>query len=399
MSSWPSKNLEYWGYRCTVVSLFMLAIGLFTSITISALSHIFIIFPALYFTSINFKFKHLSRSWMTLFILILIIFFSIFSNWENIQNPVGKLFKVKYFLLALLGVFAYQSTFLNYLDDRMKKEILRVFLLLTTLATLSGIIALYSGFNFISWKIACHPNRACGLFGMYMTYGYGIGLFMILITGILIHRKKFSHLISMPFIVLVWIINLTGLILSYSRGAWVGFIVAIPFFFLKSRKSFYTSLAVMGFIIILLFSFSIKVQKTFFDNDRQQSNLRRISLWRAGLKAFHENPLLGKGFLNFEAESKNIKERYDLSLKKFGGHAHNNFIEYLASTGILGLLMLFLFHLFWFMEVYKRKDIVSNIVLPFVVALFVSGQFQYTLGDGENLFLIMIVWTLSQINQ
>ena len=60
-------------------------------------------------------------------------------------------------------------------------------------------------------------------------------------------------------------------------------------------------------------------------------------------------------------------------------------MEYLASTGLLGFMVLFLFHIFWFLETFKRNDLVSNITNPFVIAFFVSGQSQYTFGDGENL--------------
>ena len=41
------------------------------------------------------------------------------------------------------------------------------------------------------------------------------------------------------------------------------------------------------------------------------------------------------------------------------------------------------------MELYRRDDPFGKIVFPFVIALFISGQFQYTFGDGENAFLIM----------
>ena len=399
MNTCLNNKLEYWGVRLTWISLLLLAMGIFTSITFSTLSHLFILFPAFYFAYKDFSFKNLSKSWISLFFLILIILASILFNRSNINDPLHLSMKTKYFILALLGVFAYRAMFKIFLNDKKKKYLLHVFLIVTTLATLSGIIAVYTGFNFLRWKEACHPTRACGLYGMYMTYGYGISLFMTLLTGMFIYRKKINHIISKNFIVVIWMINLLGLFLSYSRGAWIGFVISIPFFFLKVRRLFCACFACIGIVILLSFFFSEKVQETFLSPRRITSNLERISLWQAAVKAFQENPVLGKGHRQFEAESRRIKEQYDLPYKQFGGNAHNNFMEHLASTGLLGLIMLFLFHIFWFKEMYKRDDILASIVGPFIISFFISGQFQYTFGDGENLFLIMAVWALSQVDQ
>ncbi|MCY4524947.1 MAG: O-antigen ligase family protein, partial [Halobacteriovoraceae bacterium] len=304
-----------------------------------------------------------------------------------------------YFILALFGVFAYRAVFHNYLNDKKKKYLLHLFFIITTLATLSGIVAVYTGFNFLKWREACHPDRACGLYGMYMTYGYGIGLFMVLLTGVLIYRRNFSRIISTKYILIIWMINFLGLFFSFCRGAWIGFIISIPFFFFKkNRKLFYMCFIIMGIIVPLSF-FSTKIQETFLKPNRIQSVQERFFLWQAALKAFQESPFLGKGYLNFEGQSTRIKKDYNIPSQKFSGHAHNNYMEFLASTGLIGFLMLFLFHIFWFLEMFKRDDLLANITAPFVIAFFISGLFQYTFGDGENLFLIMAVWSLSQMDQ
>jgi O-antigen ligase len=74
-------------------------------------------------------------------------------------------------------------------------------------------------------------------------------------------------------------------------------------------------------------------------------------------------------------------------------------LEHLASTGILGFLAMLLFHLFWLIEMVKRKDLIGQITIGFIVSLFVSGQVEYTLGDGETLFFLMFVYSWSQISR
>jgi O-antigen ligase len=184
---------------------------------------------------------------------------------------------------------------------------------------------------------------------------------------------------------------LLGLYLTYTRGAWLGFLVALPFFFFKKNlKIFMTvflSLAILG------------VGAFIFAGDklnRPKSDQERISQWKAATMAFVERPILGYGFLNFERHSIEIKKRYDFGELRFGGHAHNNFFEMLGSTGILGFTAFILWTLFWFIEMYKRNDVIGNLTLPFIVAFTVGGLTQSTISLGINLFFVMAVYAISQ---
>ena len=296
-------------------------------------------------------------------------------------------------------MYAYRSVCKHYLDKKKKKILLTLFLSTSALASLSGIIALYTGFNPLKGSIACHPTRACGLFGMYMTYGYGIGFLSIMLGGVLLHWKKFSDAIAFPILLPTFLLSFAGLFLSYARGAWIGFMAALPFIFFKNLRKFLLALLAVLITTFFIFFSSNKVQNVFTNPQRLNSNQIRLSLWQTAFHSFKERPLLGLGYLNFEPQSKKIKTAHNLPHPEFAGHAHNNFIEYLASTGIFGLSAILLFHLFWFLEMFKRNDRTALLIPPLCVSLFISGQFQYTLGDGENLFFIMTVWALSQVDQ
>lgn len=395
---------SYGFHHLTLASLFILAIGVFTSISFSALSHVLLFFPALYFTFRDFHWKGPSKSWWALAFIVVTIVISVLGNWGQMHGPIKNLLKIKYFLAGLFGVFAYQAVLghghghshsLN--NDKKIKLLLHLFLIVTTLATLIGLVALFTGINPISGGPPCNPSRACGLFHMLMTYGYGIGLFLIPLTGMLLYRRELSRWIDVRFTMAVWSLNVLGLTFSFCRGAWLGFALALPFFFIKKnrRKFIQTSLGIL-LLGILAISFSSKVQKTFMSSERIESNLLRLSLFEASWMAFKEDPWIGKGYRNFEPQSRRIKSDYGLPFDSFGGHAHNNFLEHLASTGLPGFIALLLFHLFWLLEMYRRDDLIARLTFPFVIGFTISGQFQYTFGDGENLFFIMAVWAFSQ---
>ncbi len=66
----------------------------------------------------------------------------------------------------------------------------------------------------------------------------------------------------------------------------------------------------------------------------------RRRLWRAHLQMFVEHPILGVGFNNNERKTKEYLDRlYPNDPNPFYGHAHSNFIQILASTGLLGMCL------------------------------------------------------------
>jgi O-antigen ligase len=376
----------------TFLALLVFGLGIFTSITLSAAGHIFLTLAA--FLSIYQWRQHspkekfpiaVSGSMIALAIFILIIIASVLVNMDTISTPWKNISKAKYFLIALLGIIPL-SRFRP--SDKEIKVLLLVFISATTVASLAGIIAYYTGMNPLKFKPGCHPHRACGMYGMYMTYGYGISLFQILLTGLLLYRKEIQRYLPTSLLIGAWLVNGLGLFLSMTRGGWLGFLIALPLFFFKKNKKL---MLVMGLSFLALFSASYLVVpqvKSFFDF-RAGSDDQRISFYKAAIAAFNEKPVLGYGHRNFEPNSAAIKKRHGIDHDFYSGHAHNNYLEALASTGLLGALAFLAFVVLWLKEAYQRDDLLARLTFPFVASFAVTGLFQYTFGDGENLFLIM----------
>ncbi len=383
-------KVEKLSYQLTFLGLCVLALGVFTSVSFSAISHILLVVPGVYFCLRNFKEREFSPrpSFYALMGMTVICWFSVISNWSEIERPMSHIFKTKYFIIALMSSVSFYYLKKNWLNEKRTKIILNLFLVATTLATLSGLIGLWGGFNPLKFKGPCHPTRACGLYGMYMTYGYGISLFMVLITGLVVFRKRFEKFITPWLLYSAFIVNLVGLVFSFARGGWLGFLLGVPFLFVKGHtKNFLIGIVAVLFIAGGAFVGSEKVRDIF--TKRQGSNEQRIAFFETAYAAFKEKPLLGFGYRNFEANSRAIKVRHDIGHQYFAGHAHNNALEHLASTGALGFLAFIIFCLLWLKEAYREP-----IVFSFVMSFLISGLFQYTFGDGENLFLIMGIFSL-----
>lgn len=382
--------MRLWMHRLTYSSLIILAIGIFTSVSLSAISHILILPPMFYF--LIKEVKELKRAlffktFLGLTLICVSITLSVIFNLSILPAPMGNLAKMKYFLLPLLSLPAYCALYREYLNEKKIKVLIYLFLIATTLASLSGIIALFSGFNPLKMKPACHAERACGVYGMYMTYGYGISLFMVLISGVAIAWKKsefYKKMFPLWLLIPAFVINGLGLYLSYTRGAWLGYLMAMPFFFFKEHKKAF--LAICGVIAIIgsVSVFTIpSVKKTFFD--RENSNDQRLAFFETAYRAFGEKPVFGWGYRNFEPNVPEIKVRHNIAFPEVGGHAHNNYLEHLATTGAFGFMALLFFSLAWILESYLYWPL----MFPVAISFFVSGQVQYTFGDGENLFFLL----------
>jgi O-antigen ligase len=386
MSEKAQLYFEKW---LPMVALGILSLFLFVSFSISAGYHILLIIPCL----VLVKDLKLSKSAWCLIAFVAIGIISVLVN--DVPKPVKNISKLKYYLIAVLSIAPLSIYWRKHATEIAKKRLIYFFLFSTSLATVSGLIGLWSGFNPLRFKQACHETRACGMYGMYMTYGYGISLFCLLLIG-----SFFKKLVDKRILILVLVINLAGAYLSAARGGWLGLMAGIPFVWYFSNKKAFIGVIVASIILGLgAFAFVPKVKKTFSSNSRIESIRIRITQYKAALYAFKSSPVLGLGFKNFEPQSTEIKKQHNLGYTHFGGHAHNNFLEVLASTGALGLLAILLFHFFWLTEILARNDGWEVVLLPFFVGFVVSGLFQNTFVDGENLFLIMTVYTLSQIHR
>ena len=379
--------------------MLILALGIFSSVSLSALSHVLLIVPGLYFFYLDFikreKPLKFGMSFIFLALMMLSIVLSVVFNLDILDRPLKNLFKVKYFLIPWLGVFALQRLFDAGLTVKKKSILMNTFLVVAVIATLSGLIALYTGFNPLKMKPACHETRACGLYGMYMTYGYGISLFAVLMTSLVFLKQQ---VVNKPLLYTATLFGILGTILSFARGGWIGYLAGVGAFFFRKNIKVFGAFILCSCIFLGTSFFGSSTVRDMITK-REGSNVQRIAFYEAAVAAFKEKPLFGYGYRNFEPNVEEIKKRNGIDFPEIGGHAHNNLLEHLASTGLFGFICTLGFFISWLIEMYKRDDLIGKLAFPFVASFIVSGLFQYTFGDGENLFLIMGVWMISGLRK
>jgi O-antigen ligase len=370
-------------------SLLSLALGLVTSISVLALFHILIIIPIIFFLN-KTHYKLVSKSMWCLLALTIAIVLSVVFNQDIATHGYQSISKAKYFLLGFLAVAPLSWYFKNHMTEKKLSWLLYLFCVATTFGTIVGLYSQYSGFNPITSRVADHV-RNTGFFGMVMNYAHNLAYFEIIILGIIIFRKNFERLINLNFVYFVFVVNLVGLYMSFTRGAALGLLFGAPFYFFKGNKKVFMSVVV---VVLLAGVGSYVASGRMVSRDR--SNQERISQWEASMKAFQERPILGYGYLNFETHSVEIKKRYGIGSQDFGGHAHNNFFEILSTTGLIGFIAFVAWLGFWLYEVFQQERIFCDMNLAFIVTFVVGGLTQSTIALGINLFFIMGFYSISQ---
>jgi len=427
------QRLNKTTYSLIGFSLLCLSFGLLTSVDIMILS-----FGLLGLASIYFIFK---TNWRTfnLSSWALVGFFiatqlSLYANSQSGYLNLNGIFRGGLYLLSVLFIVPISWYFFkDGLQHNKIKVLIYALCIGTLIATIYGLFNLYTDYGFTKMKIR---ERNGGMFYELLSYAYNIAFCLIICIGLIRYKQK---IISYRFLVITCVVLLWGLFTTYSRGPWLSFICAVPFLFLPNKKYF-------GCAFILLIC--IGGTAYFIGQSKlSRGNVSvRYDLWRSSVKILKERPLLGNGFLtditsevekyipvpdethkigrNYQdilndfthqgilynmffkknkTQHKQAENQSDVGHTVFNykyiGHAHSNIFQILANTGIIGSFFFITWIVLWFFEMYKRQDIVARITLAFIVCFVVGGLTQSTIIVPENLFFIMIVYAISQVDR
>lgn len=147
---------------------------------------------------------------------------------------------------------------------------------------------------------------------------------------------------SQRFLFSVFSVGLLGIVLSFSRGAYLATLVTVSGTFLLAllAKAPLRRLG-MGttvFVAFLFLTTGVVGSTTFserFDHTtdiREGSNRGRLAMWEVAIDAFEEKPLLGFGLGQFPLKV-DPRTYYRSPI-----NAHNTYFEILAEQGMLGLI-------------------------------------------------------------
>lgn len=134
-------------------------------------------------------------------------------------------------------------------------------------------------------------------------------------------------------------LGVIALFLTYSRTLWIALPLALLVWMLINLPKRAKWALIVLFVLGAAGATQLHaVQARFHTWDFKDSLLTRIDLWKANLEFMKERPILGVGWKhNQELSGYYLMNKYSTN-NVFSGHAHNNFLDMLGGTGILGAL-------------------------------------------------------------
>lgn len=272
------------------------------------------------------------------------------------------------------------------------------------------VVIFYSTYNLFVWGF--NENAAhwvmSPFYNDHTAYGAAISFFVPVVFGFLF-LKNIGRTEKI-FLTLALIILLMGLILSYSRAAWISVIAAMAIamiFVLKIRFRW----IILGILVLigLFYTFEqqiiMKMEKNKQDASvniaehvqsisnisSDASNLERLNRWNSAFRMIEQRPFWGWGPGTYQfiyAPFQLSKDKTIISTNAGDkGNAHSEFIGPLAEEGVIGLLsvLAILGTLIWTMiRIWRRME---NKEYRLVALLFFLGLVTYYTHGTLNNFL------------
>ncbi len=193
------------------------------------------------------------------------------------------------------------------------------------------------------------------------------------------------------------------MIFTWSRGAWLGMLIAVAIFLAISDKR-WIFVGILGVIlvpVVLYLSGNSAIVERILSigNTADTSTAYRVSIWRASIKLLKDFwlPGIGVGSDAYKA----VYPVYALTGADFALHSHNLYLQFWVETGIVGIVSLLSLALAFLKNTFAAnvvKNIKKSDVAKLTVALgagfigfMVQGLTDYV---WYNYKILMIFWII-----
>jgi putative inorganic carbon (HCO3(-)) transporter len=170
-----------------------------------------------------------------------------------------------------------------------------------------------------------HPN----------TTGYLFVMSLPLALGLIITQKGTLRALGTAS----FAAQLAGLVLTYSRGAWLAWIASMVFLLIMSKR--WKLILCLLCVPAVLYTFVAPLQERALTLTTPQTDVAlndRMRVMKGALELGYENPIVGIGYGRGRLKER-LRQTYEGTADETSPiwHAHNVYIELFAETGVLGL--------------------------------------------------------------
>ncbi|MBQ2696874.1 MAG: O-antigen ligase family protein [Clostridia bacterium] len=301
-----------------------------------------------------------------------------------------------YIVFSLFYFVAYQT-----LDTKKKWK--GAIISLVLVAAFVALVGIYQNFAGVSGAASWVDQE---MFSQIKTRVYStfdnpnvLGEFLVMMVPLALAVLWKSRTDGQKFIYTAIFLALGAcMIFTWSRGAWLGVLLATALFLLIADKR-WSLLAVVGVLLlpVILSSNSAIVSRIVsVGNTQDTSTAYRVSIWQASITMIRDFWLSGIG-LGSEAFSM-IYPRYALAGANFALHSHNLFLQIMVEAGIAGIIAFVLMIIAFVRRsfsrfVYQKRNTYAGAIVLALTAGVLGFLFQgLTDNVWYNYKMVLIFW-------
>ncbi len=320
------------------------------------------------------------------------------SRWTSLNGNYRE-YQGLYSLLTY--VFIYFLIVSNIRIEKQLKHIITLSIISAMIISIYGILQ--------EFGIADDPSygRIYSTLGNPIYVGTFLSLVFPLSLFLFLSQENFK-----PFVGVTIIILYTCLLLSYSRTAYISFLISIFFFLIfinkkiifNNRKSLLIIFTVLITItVILSLTKKIPIEGEPISvaersvSIKTLSTIERLKAWKIALKICRDYKFIGSGVDTFNLIS--LKYREPTEYIKFNlkddtpYKAHNEFLEIAANSGLLGFFTYLLIFIVFFKKAYNLYRFnTTNIYIQLLIVSISSSIVAYLI---QSMFIFNTVANVS----
>ncbi|WP_172560321.1 O-antigen ligase family protein [Vibrio fluvialis] len=220
------------------------------------------------------------------------------------------------------------------------------------------------------------------------------------------HTSKMRLLFGM-----LALLPLICLVLTESRGVWLAFICASLVLSWGKFKLTFKKMLVAGVVVsaaMMLLSGSFieqRIEKTHYEIEQiQQGNMNtsiglRLQMWQASLKLADDNWLFGLGTRHTD-KLEQLYQQHQISKALYEFHPphyHNQFIDSVVKSGLVGLIFLLLMLCIPFYLTRHADKKIKSMVCSVIILYVIMGLTDVPFYNGQT-FILYVLTMLILIN-
>jgi putative inorganic carbon (HCO3(-)) transporter len=243
-------------------------------------------------------------------------------------------------------------------------------------------------------RFATKCARAHGFYSIYMTLAGVLSLTLVVSVP---RRGPWTTALGQT---LAWLVNGTALLLTYTRGAWLGCLVGVGAVVALRKQAIVLGTALLvAMIAAVVLLPGVRQRAESIVDPRDPTARDRLLMWRSGWAMALDHPLLGVG----PGQVKHVFPRYAApdALRQTRSHLHNTPLQILVERGALGLAAWAGLYAAFFWQAGRRLRAVTGTsgearalvtgAIGAVLAFLVGGLTEYNFGDSE---VALLAYTL-----